>query len=89
MLPEQITSFAPALTEFLGGFRSCLGECRLMDHFRTYCRGLLSDLQRKRVAPIALAAENTVRALQMFVTDRVWEHLRLRDRLPQRIASPD
>lgn len=87
MLPEQITSLASALTEFLGSFRSCLGECRLMDHFRTYCRGLLSDLQRKSVEPIALAAGSTVRALQMFLTDRVWDHLRLRNRLQQRVAA--
>ena len=87
MSPEQIAGLAPALTEFLGLFRNCLGECRLMDHFATYCRGLLSNLQRKSVEPIALAAGSTVRALQMFMTDRVWDHLRLRDRLQQRIAS--
>jgi SRSO17 transposase len=87
MLPEQITGLAPALTEFLGVFRSCLGECRLLDHFATYCRGLLSNLQRKSVEPIALAAGSTVRALQMFMTDRVWDHLRLRDRIQQRIAN--
>src|SRR5579863_4329930 len=87
MLPEQITSLGPALTEFLGGFRNCLGECRLLDHFATYCRGLLSDLHRKSVEPIALAAGSTVRALQMFMSDRVWDHLRLRDRLQQRIAA--
>jgi SRSO17 transposase len=87
MLPEQITGLAPALTEFLGGFRNCLGECRLVDHFATYCRGLLSNLHRKSVEPIALAAGSTVRALQMFMTDRVWDHLRLRDRLQQRIAA--
>lgn len=87
MFPEQITGLGPALTEFLGGFRNCLGECRLMDHFRTYCRGLLSDLQRKSVEPIALAAGSTVRALQMFLTTRVWDHLRLRDRVQQRVAA--
>jgi SRSO17 transposase len=87
MSPEQITGLAPALTEFLGVFRNCFGECRLLDHFATYCRGLLSNLQRKSVEPIALAAGSTVRALQMFMTDRVWDHLRLRDRVQQRIAA--
>lgn len=87
MLPEQITGLAPALTEFLGVFKNCFGECRLLDHFATYCRGLLSNLKRKSVEPIALAAGSTVRALQMFMTDRVWDHLRLRDRLQQRIAA--
>jgi SRSO17 transposase len=86
MSPEQIASLAPALTEFLGGFRNCFGECRLLEHFATYCRGLMSNLQRKSVEPIALAAGSTVRALQMFLTDRVWDHQRLRDRLQQRIA---
>jgi SRSO17 transposase len=87
MLPEQIAGLAPALTEFLNGFKNCFGECRLLDHLATYCRGLLSDLQRKSVEPSALAAGSTVRALQMFLTDRVWDHLRLRDRLQQRIAA--
>jgi hypothetical protein len=87
MSPEQIAGLAPALTEFLGVFRNCLGECRLMEHFVTYSRGLLSNLQRKSVEPIALAAGSTVRALQMFLTDRVWDHLRLRDRMQQRIAA--
>jgi SRSO17 transposase len=87
MSPEQITGLAPALTEFLRIFKNCFGECRLLNHFATYCRGLLSDLQRKSVEPIALAAGSTVRALQMFLTDRVWDHLRLRDRLQQRIAA--
>ncbi len=59
MLPEQIAGPGPALTEFLGVFRKCLGECRLREHFATYCRGLLSNLQRKSVAPIALAAGST------------------------------
>ena len=67
MLPEQITGLAPALTEFLGVFKNCLGECRLVDHLATYCRGLLSNLHRKSVEPIALAAGSTVRALQMFM----------------------
>ena len=87
MSPEQITGLATALTEFLGLFRNCLGECRLLDHFATYCRGLLSNLPRKSVEPIALAAGSTVRALQMFLTDRVWDHVRLRDRLQQRIVN--
>jgi SRSO17 transposase len=87
MLPEQIAGLGPALTEFLGLFKNCLGECRLRGHFATYCRGLLSNLQRKSVEPMALAAGSTVRALQLFLTDRVWDHLRLRDRLQHRIAA--
>jgi hypothetical protein len=37
MTPERIAGLAPALSEFLGSFKSCFGECRLLDHFATYC----------------------------------------------------
>ena len=87
MTPEQITGLGPALTEFLHSFKGCFGECRLLDHFATYCRGLLSSLKRKSVEPIALAAGGTVRALQLFLSQRVWDHGRLCDQLQQRVAA--
>jgi len=86
MTPEQIAGLGPALTEFLRSFRPCLGERRLLDHFDTYGRGLLSDLTRKSVEPMALAAGSTVRVLQLFLAQRHWDHLRLRDQLQQRVA---
>jgi len=87
MTPDQIAGLAPALTEFLGFFRRCFGERRVLDHFAVYCRGLLSDLRRKSVEPVAVAAGSTVRALQLFLTERDWDHLRLRDQLQQRVAA--
>ena len=87
MTPEQIAGLGTALSQFLRSFHGCFFECRLLDHFDVYCRGLLSDLGRKSVEPIALAAGNTVRALQLFLTQRVWDHGRLRDLLQQRVAQ--
>ena len=87
MTPEQVAGLAPALTEFLGCFRRCFGECRTVEHFRVYCRGLVSDLRRKSVEPIAVAAGSTVRALQLFLTERDWDHVRLADQLQQRVAA--
>lgn len=87
MTPEQIAGLGPALTQFLRPLHRCFGECRLLDHFDIYCRGLLSDLDRKSVEPMALAAGSTVRALQLFLTHRVWDHQRLRDLLQQRVAQ--
>jgi len=87
MTPDQIAGLAPALTEFLGFFRRCFGERRVLDHFAVYCRGLLSDLRRKSVEPVAVAAGSTVRALQLFLTERDWDNLRLRDQLQQRVAA--
>jgi len=87
MTPEQIAGLGPALTEFLGSFRTCFGERRVLDHFAVYCRGLLSNLRRKSVEPVALAAGSTVRALQLFLTERFWDHRRLGDQLQQRVAA--
>jgi len=87
MTAQQIGSLVPALTEFLRRLYGCFSECRLLDHFAVYCRGLLSDLERKSVEPIALAAGSTVRALQLFLTRHVWDHQRLRDLLQQRVAQ--
>ena len=70
MTPEQIAGLGLALTEFLGFFRTCFGERRVLDHFAVYCRGLLSNLRRKSVEPVALAAGSTVRALQLFLAVR-------------------
>ena len=87
MTPEQIAGLGLALTEFLGFFRTCFGERRVLDHFAVYGRGLLSNLRRKSVEPVALAAGSTVRALQLFLTERFWDHLRLGDQLQQRVAA--
>ena len=87
MTVEQIVALGPALTAFLAGLSRCFGERRLLAHFRTYCHGLLAHLPRKSVEPIALQAGGTVRALQVFLTPRVWNHARLRDLLQQRVAA--
>jgi SRSO17 transposase len=87
MTPQQMAGLGPALAQFLRSFRSCFSECRLLDHFGTYCRGLLSDLPRKSVEPMALAAGGTVRALQVFLSHGDWDHARLRDQLQQRVAQ--
>jgi SRSO17 transposase len=35
-------------------FEDCFGQDRTREHLHIYCRGLLSDLPRKSVEPIAL-----------------------------------
>ena len=87
MTPQQIASLGPALSKFLRPLNGCFTECRLLDHFDIYCRGLLSDLSRKSVEPIALAAGSTVRALQVFLSHGDWDHERLRDLLQQRVVQ--
>ena len=52
-----------------------------------YCRGLLSDLPRKSVEPIALQWGTPVRTLQRFLPNTIWDHERMRDRYQQRLAA--
>src|SRR5205807_4975535 len=60
---------------------------RTAAHFDTYCRGLLSDLPRKSVEPIALAAGTAVRTLQEFLAAAKWDHGQARAALQRHLAG--
>ena len=86
MTSEQITALGPAFTAFTQSFSSCFPRSDTRRHLATYGRGLLSDLPRKSVEPIALASGTAVRTLQEFLTHHVWDHDRLRNQLQRRIV---
>src|SRR3954466_6153906 len=83
MTAEQIAGLGSAFDAYL---RSCFVTKNTFAHVGTYCRGLLSDLPRKSVEPIALAAGCAVRTLQEFLTHHAWDHERMRDELQRRVA---
>lgn len=87
MTPEQVAAVGPAFAAYLREFEDCFVDDRTREHLHTYCRGLLSDLPRKSVEPIALAAGTAVRTLQEFLRDHVWDHKQMRDQLQQRHAQ--
>jgi SRSO17 transposase len=87
MTPEQIRDLGPALGRFMERFLFCCGDTRTFEHLGTYCRGLLSDLTRKSVEPIALAAGVAVRTLQEFLRDHVWDQNEVRNLLQQHVAA--
>src|SRR5207253_6627838 len=60
---------------------------RTAAHFDTYCHGLLSDLPRKSVEPIALAAGTAVRTLQEFLVTATWDHAAAREVLHRRVVE--
>jgi SRSO17 transposase len=86
MTAEQIASLGPALGTFLGCFKDCFATRNTFAHLGTYCRGLLSDLPRKSVEPIALAAGCAVRTLQEFLASHVWDDPLMRDEIQRRIV---
>lgn len=87
MTEQEIAGMTPAFASYLGRFRDCFIQKRTIAHFDSYCRGLLSDLPRKSVEPIALASGTAVRTLQEFLVTTRWDQERARDRLQQDLAA--
>src|SRR5882757_9574327 len=87
MTQQEIAGLGPAFAAELGRYRGCFGQDRTAAHFDTYCRGLLSDLPRKSVEPIALAAGTAVRTLQEFLVTARWDHDHARDTLQTHLGS--
>jgi SRSO17 transposase len=87
MTEQEITGLAPAFAAHLGRYRDCFLQKRTMAHFDTYCRGLLSDLPRKSVEPIALVAGTAVRTLQEFLVTTRWDEELGRDLLQRDMVA--
>jgi SRSO17 transposase len=87
MTEAEIAALGPAFATYLRRFRRCFRRDRTAGHFDTYCRGLLTDLPRKSVEPIALAAGTAVRTPQEFRTTARWDHPAARDALHRHLAE--
>jgi SRSO17 transposase len=87
MTEQEIAGMTPAFASYLGQFRDCFVQKRTIAHFDSYCRGLLSDLPRKSVEPIALISGTAVRTLQEFLVTTRWDQERVCDRLQQDLAA--
>ena len=87
MTDQDIAELGPAFAGYLTGYRDCFLQKRTAGHFGNYCRGLLSDLPRKSVEPIALACGTAVRTLQEFLVTADWQHEGAREKLHRRVAD--
>lgn len=87
MTEEQIGGLGPALRTHLHSYGAYLGGGAVREHVDLYCRGLLSDLPRKSVEPMALAAGACVRSLQLLLTQHEWDEAGLRDAMQRRIVQ--
>lgn len=87
MNADQIRSLQPALAALLERFRPFFPREKTFDYWRRYLAGLLADLKRKSIEPIALAAGIPVRTLQEFLAFFVWDHQRVRNGLQQMVAD--
>ena len=87
MTDQDIAALGPAFAGYLGRYRDCFLQKRTAAHSDTYCRGLLSDLPRKSVEPIALACGTAARTLQEFLVTANWAQESARERLHAEIAA--
>ena len=84
---QQIRGLQPMLARFLKRFDDCFARKDTRGHLSVYVNGQLSDLPRKSVEPIALAAEVPVRTLQEFLSQHRWQEDLARDRLQEIVAQ--
>lgn len=84
---KDIKSIGRKLKKFLKQFEDCFNRSEPRDNLETIVRGQLSNLERKSLEPIALAAGVAPRTLQDFVSCGHWDHQRLRDRMQRTVAE--
>jgi SRSO17 transposase len=87
MTDLEIAGLGAEFGRYLRRYRPCFRQDRTAGHFDTYCRGLLSDLPRKSVEPVALASGTAVRTLQEFLTTAAWDHESARGTLQRHMAE--
>ncbi len=71
---EQLASLEPALAKFLEKIRHCFKRDKTFSYMQDYILGLMADLKRKSIEPMALACGVAVRTLQEFLAFFSWDH---------------
>ena len=84
---KAIEALGPRLEAYLADFSDCFNRSESWASLGHYVRGQLSDLPRKSVEPMALAAGIAPRSLQQFLADAKWDEDRLEARIQQRVAG--
>lgn len=82
----QVKNIGRELKRFLSEFDDCFARSEPRTHLRSYVRGQLSDLRRKSVEPIALAAKTPPRTLQRFLSSAEADDERLVRRMQWMVA---
>jgi len=83
---KQIKNMGKHLNKFLAQFDDCFSRSESRQNLKTYVKGQLSELPRKSIEPIALAANMKPRTLQFFLSSIQWDQQRLLDKLQWTVA---
>jgi SRSO17 transposase len=84
--PKDLEVCLKHLKEFMEPFMKHLPREQLRGHGETFIRGLLSDLERKSIEPIAEREGQKRRNLQHFIGNSPWNHEPLLNQLCQQVA---
>ena len=85
---DDLKSVHRNLKRYLRQFAGCIKTKKSRSHLLTYVSGQISDLPRKSVEPMALAAGVAPRTLQEFLALHRWNHEAVRQRV-QKIVMRD
>jgi len=88
VVPSDVEGFLEELWEFQSTFHDCFARSEPRVHFFDYMVGQFSKLERKSIEPIALQVEEgTIRGLQRFISDSVWDEEQMRWNYHQLVAE--
>lgn len=85
----EVMQLGDMLDEYLAYFQDCYQRSDQREHGETCVKGLLSDLDRKSIEPIALRYRNdkAVRPMQFFFKDSPWDDPRMLQSYQQRLGT--
>jgi len=86
---EDLSELVKAFKEYYVLFRDCFGRVEHEELSRVYLQGLMSNVERKSVEPMALTllGESRVTGLQKFMNAAVWEAEKLGKRHREEAAK--
>ena len=88
LVPSDVEGFMEELWEFQSTFHDCFARSEPRGHFFDYMVGQCSKLERKSIEPMALKVEGgTIRGLQRFISDVVWDEDQMRWNSHQLVAE--
>ena len=93
--PDEVRNMSQLLFDYHNSFRDCYTHINQVMFGETYLMGLMSNLERKSIEPIALhyLGEDDVRGMQRFFKDAPWQYEKMlgmyQTRLSLKIADSD
>jgi SRSO17 transposase len=90
---DQVPELGDILNDFLDSFRDCYVRSDQRQDGEVFVKGLLSDLDRKSIEPIALRYEKNPRVMQEFMHNALFDDVRMvkiyKNELSSRAGGPD